>query len=859
MSWEDCIAEIRAAAGEDTQLSDRDIERMLERVIREAKRKSGIGMPDSDSIRAAARDLAEQERIAAAIEKRNARLNMVARIGRRERIQANPDGLASGIRAEIHGTTTPIAGGRFSAEAEWKALNRQYREGIVVALEHEGLVAAAQAPEMQRLWARELFELSKGRDGAPGVTGSPEALKVAEIIHRFQSLAKDNLNKAGAWIGDYAGYITRTAHDPDKIRVAGLGAWKETVRPLLDERSFDPVGERPEARERFLDNIYHALVTGVHLTHDGMRGFKDPAFAGPGNMAKRLSEERVLHFRDAEAWLDYQGRFGQGNVLESVMHALDRAARGTALMRRWGTNPRAEFEADIGYLSETHRNSAPDSVNRLREAQKDLQARFDYLDGTADMPVNRLGARVSSTLRLIESMAKLGGMLLTDFTGIVTHAAELRYQGIGLLQGYGNFLTSVVRGRGRTEETREIMDLLLAGHEGMLRDIMGRFEPDDNLPGTLSKLANIFFKLTGTAYLNAAQRAGGEFLMARHLGSLLDTDHASLPPETQRILGMFRIGAAEWNLLRHAPDRAEIEGRAFLTPDLARRIPDLAVLDHLRASGKRSYLDDADRFREELALHLHAYFNDRSEHIMIVPGIATKADLLRGTRPGTVEGEALRFVAQFKSWPVAMMRMGLGREIYGQERPAAVAGILHMALMGTLIGYGVMSLKDTIKFREPRDPASIATWGAAMAQGGGFGILGDFLFGEYSRFGRNLFETLAGPVPGETAGFAIEMWNRLKKAADDPNAKADFGANMLNWTVRNTPFLNLFYTRWALDYLFLWQVQEALNPGFLKRFERRVKEQNHQRFWLAPSSVVQSGPPPPRPRRAPAEPWGWAR
>lgn len=44
-------------------------------------------------------------------------------------------------------------------------------------------------------------------------------------------------------------------------------------------------------------------------------------------------------------------------------------------------------------------------------------------------------------------------------------------------------------------------------------------------------------------------------------------------------------------------------------------------------------------------------------------------------------------------------------------------------------------------------------------------------------------------------------------------------------------------TNWwlAMDYLFLWHVQEAMSPGYLRRFERRVQQQNHQSFWLRPS------------------------
>jgi hypothetical protein len=57
----------------------------------------------------------------------------------------------------------------------------------------------------------------------------------------------------------------------------------------------------------------------------------------------------------------------------------------------------------------------------------------------------------------------------------------------------------------------------------------------------------------------------------------------------------------------------------------------------------------------------------------------------------------------------------------------------------------------------------------------------------------------------------------------------------------NTPFANLFYTKAAFDYLIWYQMQEALNPGYLKRMESRVKRDNDQTYWMPPSSIVATG------------------
>ena len=812
MGWSACATAIKNAAG--GILSDDELEEIISRIQARTRFLQGQqSLGTTQAMAQAAREIGDEVTLQAKIEKRNALLNLQARIARRARIEAAPN-YFDGIRAELHGINTPIHGGRFSAQAEWNALKEQYWSGMTAALERAGLFETVRSGRLEQDWARELFELSKGEDGKPGITHQAEALKIARIVHEWQTLAKKNLNDAGAWIGDYAGYITRTAHDPDRIRAAGFQAWRDVIEPRLDPRTFEGV----EDRTKFLKNVYDNLVTGVHLTEEGGVQFKDPAFTGPANLAKKVSQARKLHFSDADGWLQYQQRFGNGTVLSSILNSLDRAARSTAIMRRWGTNPRDEFQRDIRYLRETHKGDERQvDATRLGIDANALQNRFDLLDGTANQPVNQLGAKVGQVARLTQSMAKLGGVLFTHLSVGMTKAAELRHHGVGFLESYSDFLQSMVRGRGKGE-TRQIMDLLGAGMEGMHGSLLGRFEADDTLPGTLSKLSNVYFKATGLTYMFDAQKAGAMFVLSRHLGGMLDRQFGALPAATQRALDRYGITADEWEALRGVTDHATSEGRKFLTPDAATR----AGLDH--------------KAGDDLAMKLHAYFEDSARRAMITPGIEERAILLRGTRPGTPEGEALRFFAQFKTWPTALITQGIGRELFGagplkQNLPAAIGGILHMAVAGAVFGYLRMAITDLFKGRDPRDPNDPKTWLAALQQGGGVGILGDYLFGEYSRFGNNFSEALLGPVVGATLGSVVDLWNRAKEGKDlKPEA--------FKLMIDNTPFLNLFYARTALNYLFLWQIQEALNPGYQRRYERRIEQQNGQSFWISPAARV---------------------
>lgn len=200
-------------------------------------------------------------------------------------------------------------------------------------------------------------------------------------------------------------------------------------------------------------------------------------------------------------------------------------------------------------------------------------------------------------------------------------------------------------------------------------------------------------------------------------------------------------------------------------------------------------------------------------------------------------GEALRLFWQFKSFGIAIMQRGFLREFYGYGNGAggkigmSEARGLALFMAGSIgFGYLAMAMKDLLRGKEPKPLDNPKTWTAAAAQGGGFGIYGDFLFGEASRTGGGFLQTLGGPTVGK-ADSAYQLYSAAKRGDD-------VGAQALRLAYTNTPYLNLFYLRMATDYLVLYELQEAMNPGYLRRMERRQQEQTGQEWWLKPSEVV---------------------
>ncbi len=91
--------------------------------------------------------------------------------------------------------------------------------------------------------------------------------------------------------------------------------------------------------------------------------------------------------------------------------------------------------------------------------------------------------------------------------------------------------------------------------------------------------------------------------------------------------------------------------------------------------------------------------------------------------------------------------------------------------LSTVGGAMRMSVNDLAAGRPQRDYRNPITLLAALAQGGGLGIYGDFLFGETGRMSTGLVSTLGGPLAGEFDRLT-SIFQRFKADLNTNPAKA---------------------------------------------------------------------------------------
>ena len=528
----------------------------------------------------------------------------------------------------------------------------------------------------------------------------------------------------------------------------------------------------------------------------------------------------MFTFKKPNDWYDYDQKFGKASLREAFMQDIQSASRATALMEVLGTNPQAMVDRVIKRIEKKYRGDAKKLKRIKRESSViTFQAALDEVTGDVNIGSHTPLARYMHFYRSIQTMAKLGGATISALSDVAFIASNRMYQGRSLMDAWGDGFTAVFKGMNK-KEMRDFSDRLGVGIEGQLGDFMSRFNAADDVPGQTSKMMSMFFKLNLLQPWTESNKRGVTLMIANDLGREAGKRYDKLPEDLRRILNIYGVDQKGWELARKGAKKGP-DGRMYLVPG---EIPDVKMRENM-----------------------FALLVSEADNSVPSPGARERAAMRRGYRPGTAAGEGIRFLGQFKSFGVTALTKSVGRQMYGygaksmkeqmQRGLGANMGIVNSIVGTTVLGYFVMQLKELAKGREMR-PASPETFLAAAMQGGGLGIYGDFLFGEANRYGGGTLETIAGPGIG-TASQVIDLLQKTRGVVT--GGDVDLGGDTVRLLKGNVPFANLFYTKEAMNYLVWYQLQETINPGYLRRMERRSKTQNDQTYWLPPSSIVKSG------------------
>lgn len=701
-------------------------------------------------------------------------------------------------------------------------------------------------PAMERDIIREIY------CDADGSTGNAVAKAAAEQISKTTTAMRERFNRAGGNVGelDY-GYVP-IRHAQSKVLGNGSDAqrraWADTVMPLLDRSQYlddagNPLndadlhmvltGENREAWERANAAARGQIAPrkqGVWdtIAYGGVNKIVPGETVGNAARANAGSSHRVLHFRDADAHMEYNRQFGDGSLLNALIDHVGGMGKNIALVERYGPNPTRNMKTQM-QLTAVHDGT---ELRTLEGGMTSVGAYWNYVTGATNTPVNPALARRMETLRTTISAVKLQGTILAALGDVGTMFVTAGYNKVPFFKTLGTAAHLMAPG---SKDFRAWLS-----SQGLIAESLERGLNrwgTDNLSTTWARnLSAATMKFGGVTRWTDALRTAFQSHMMRGLAGIGRTDWGSLTEWDRRALTRSGLTADDWAVVNKAAP-GQYDGAEYLTPDA------------LYATG--------DARAADVVPKLLGMIREEGEFAVLNPDLRTK--VIASATPGTVTGELKKSFMQFKSFPMAMISRHWGR--IGEMRrsgdfrvdgaPALANPMAYAAALvvsPTLIGAISTQAKNLLAGKDPEpmfDDVKHAGgfWTRAFSVGGGAGFAGDMLVAAFQSadYGSLLGSAVGGPLLSTLFQPLRAVSSNVQDAAQGKDTHV--GADLLKIAQSNTPLVNLWFWKTVWNRLIWDNLAENLSPGVTQRNMKRSRDQFHSDYFWQPGTSEPQRPP----------------
>ncbi|ARL48221.1 hypothetical protein BOC50_36525 [Burkholderia pseudomallei] len=844
-----CVNAVEAAAGRKlTQAEIDGIENRVRAGMRAVSRQDSAawsGMSQADRVAAGAEWARQQLVHEADLDRARKQLQIAKQIETTDRIQealyADPENAhRKGAREKIvkHDIEqTYVLAGAIKSD-----YMRQTMGAIDAMKVGQNFLARAfdvDNPAMERDIIREVYR------GADGSTGNAVAKAAAEQIGKTTGAMRERFNRAGGNVGelDY-GYVP-IRHAQSKVLGNGSDAqrhaWADAVMPLLDRSQYlddagNPlsdvelrkvlVGEDRQAWERANAAARGNIAPrkqGVWdtIAYGGVNKIVPGETAGNAARANAGSAHRVLHFRDADAHMQYNRQFGEGSLLNALVDHVGGMAKNIALVERYGPNPTRNMKTQM-QLTAVHDGT---EMRTLEGGMTSVGAYWNYVTGATNTPVNPALARKMETLRTTVSAVKLQGTILAALGDVGTMFVTAGYNKVPFFKTLGTAARLMAPGSKDFRSWLSSQGLIAESLEHGLN----RWGTDNLATTWARNLSAATMKFGGVTGWTDALRTAFQSHMMRGLAGIGRTDWNSLTEWDRRALTRAGLTADDWVIVNKATP-GKYGDAEYLTPDA------------LYATG--------DARAADVVPKLLGMIREEGEFAVLNPDLRTK--VIASATPGTVTGELKKSFMQFKSFPMAMISRHWGRisdmrrsgDFRVDGAPALANPMAYAAALvvsTTLIGAISTQAKNLLAGKDPEpmfDDVKHAGgfWTRAFSVGGGAGFAGDMLVAAFQSadYGSLLGSAVGGPLLSTMFQPLRAISSNVQDAAQGKDTHV--GADLLKIAQSNTPLVNLWFWKTVWNRLIWDNIAENLSPGVTQRNMNRSRTQYHNEYYWSPGT-----------------------
>lgn len=749
---------------------------------------------------------------------------------------------AEGLMSKLGGGQQLVQGINDSVSLRGSVLYHDYQSMAYAGIAKKGHWDLFASNAIEKEIMQEMHEIRPG--GKPGISGSTEARDIAEVLAGVQRKRWQDMRDSGVNLGKIENRIMPQVWDRVKAKEAGLEAWKSKIAPLLDpERTFGfDAGDNVKMNE-FLDAAYKSITEGKFEDGDPNLIQTGDELITTSNYAKlgdTLSRSRALHFKDGASFYEFNKDFGAQSLKQAFHREMRSNAKASALIDTFGTNPEAAVQADKVRIRKMLKGD-DEALNAFDARMGAVDNLYGQVTGQVNRAVDPTLARWSNSVRSFNNLVALGGTMLRSLPDVangiaITSSATGDGLGHTAIKYAGAFIETVPRGQ--RKQVAELIGLSLKDHFAEIADITGA-DAVDRMPGLLSKTNATFFKWIGLEDWTETTRLTTPMLLAREGGVHAGTPFAELSPQYRANLERYNIGESEWTALSKTAGKIE-DGSTIIRADALHEMNDALKGQTSVVNGQGQNVSPT-KFLRDTEVRWRSYLQENAEFSAPAPNERVRARITQGTQAGTLAGEAMRFVGQFKAFPLFGYDLMLRIMSSNPDKPAffmrdalkgqgdfqRLTGFMVGATLAAYTGDALLSISRNETPPDPRDPW---TWKRAFQLSGSAGLYGDVLLGEAQRLQQGgLWNTLLGPTASRVSDVAALSSSMIQHYSSGEDTTKD-QLKAFNFMVRQVPGNNIFYMKTALDQMILDRMRNGIDPMYDMNKRSRLEKQGKQQL-----------------------------
>ncbi|WP_336022522.1 hypothetical protein [Acinetobacter lwoffii] len=661
-------------------------------------------------------------------------------------------------------------------------------------------------------------------------TGDPLAKKISDKMGEVFEGMRERFNRAGGDIGKLDDWGLPQTHSLEKIVLAGKQAWVQKAEGLIDTSKYvhedGTYYSQQEIRE-LLEYSFDTLSSnGANKTEIGRQ-----SFGGNSKVTSRHSESRVLHFKDAESWMEYQSEFGGMPFVDLIEAHVNGLSKDIAMVENLGSSPKNAMRILMDAAEQKDWQKGVDA-NDTGKSRKRAQTMFDEFSGQ-NTPQSEVLANMGLAYRSMNVASMLGGTTISSVTDQAMIAKTASIHGIAYRKTFGELISQL---NPANKEDRQLAHSLGLATEEMLGSI-ARWSDDGltSVHGKSQKLARVssgiasqVMRISGLNALTAASKVGFTKMLMHKYGTLTRSKAwADLDAMDRELIEKTGLNERAWEVMRLADPVVDRKGNQLMSARSIYEIPDSDL----------TRFGDPQKVRDEVATQFQAHLLDEQGMAVVEAGLRERTWMAPGTRKGTAMGEIFKSMLQFKSFSASFLMRHGSRTMAQQGVQGKAAYAIPLVAMTTILGGLVVQLKELANGNDPatmwdsEDPdKTIDFMKRSFVAGGGLPVLGDILVAGTDTSGRDTGDFIAGPFGSDFKTILSLTVGNATQAANGIESNA--GNEAFRFLKGKIPAQNLFYTKAATNRMIFDNFQDMIAPDYREKLLRKAEREHDRTRWL---------------------------